>query len=122
MDREKLKSLIKVSIGRYLKTYFGKGPEKIDVYFEHQKITVELFRVLNKAEKQVLEISEVELIIKEYRISLFKSLCQKINPIESLIEPPIKDVNIEFSTSMDKYALTIYLETDLEGTFFGKIK
>lgn len=122
MDRDKLKSSIKLSLGKYLKTYFGKGPEKIDVNFEQQKITVELFGVLNKAEKQLLNIPEVEPIINVYRISLFEILCQEVDPIENLIELPIKNIKIEFSASKDKYAVTIDLGTDLEEIFFGKIE
>lgn len=93
--------VIKPIFGRYIKKYFGKGPEKISVNTYDDQVVIELAGYLNEAEKKVLGFAGAEAVIKNYRGLLLETLCRSIDPIELKLGLPIKDVWFDFHPAKD---------------------
>ncbi|MBU7005657.1 Na-translocating system protein MpsC family protein [Phosphitispora fastidiosa] len=107
LRRNDVKDFIGVSFGRYIKTHFGKGPDKVKVIIEGSTIMVELYGLLNRAEREVIRLNEVEKAIKKHRSLILEALCQKIDPIEEWLGIPVEEIFFNFIPCEDKCYLVI---------------
>lgn len=110
-ESAELKLDIKLSIGKYIKNFFCKGPERIEVRSSGSKVYIQLTGVFVKAEKLAIEksenLKEAELI-KVYRETLLQAIWDQSNPIQGLFDIPIQSTNIECQP--DQASITITLE------------
>lgn len=105
-----LKSSIKLVTGRLIKHHFGKGPDRIAVTIGNQRIIVELYGLLNKAEKKVLGNEEAEKAIKQYWQLLLAILWREVDPMERVFGFPVNKVFFDFLPSKNKCYVIIDFE------------
>lgn len=109
-----IKEFIGVSFGRYIKTHFGKGPDKVKVIIDGSTIMVELYGLLNRAEREVIRLHEVEKTIKKHRSLILEGLCQKIDPIEEWLGIPVEEMFFNFIPCEDKCYLVIETKSKIK--------
>ncbi|PKM81269.1 MAG: hypothetical protein CVU89_09635 [Firmicutes bacterium HGW-Firmicutes-14] len=113
-DKNLLQCSVKLCFGRYIKNYFGRGPEKIAVALGKRQITVELYGLLYEGERKVVGIDKVERAIKKHRGLLLETLCSKVDPIERWLGFPVKEVKFDFLPEEDKCSVILDLSEDVQ--------
>ncbi len=114
LRRTDVREFIGASFGRYIKTHFGKGPDKVKVIIDDSRIKVELHGLLNRAEREVVSLNEMETTIKKHHSLILEALCRKIDPIGEWLGIPVEEIFFNFVPCEDKCYLVMKVKMKAE--------